>query len=63
MEKERIAMVGDSLNFSLRDLLQKAEPDLSGFTVTPSGEIVNLPQMPTDNNDKQAPSDTARRDT
>jgi hypothetical protein len=63
MEKERIAMVGDSLNFSLRDLLQKAEPDLSGLTITPSGEIVNSPRMSTGDNDKQAPSDTAGRGT
>jgi hypothetical protein len=41
MEKERIAMTGDSLNFNLGRMLKTIEPDLSGIAVTQSGEVIN----------------------
>jgi hypothetical protein len=41
MEKERIAMTGDSLNFNMWRILQTMEPDLSGIAITHSGEIIS----------------------
>jgi hypothetical protein len=49
MEKERVAMTGDSLNLSLWRLLQTTEPDLSGIEITPSGEVIGAFIQPPEN--------------
>jgi hypothetical protein len=56
MEQERIAMTGDGLNKSLSKLLPTLEPDLSGLAVTPSGEIVNVSQIPAPTNVEAKPT-------
>jgi hypothetical protein len=58
MEKERIAMTGDSLNFNLGRILQTMEPDLSGIAITRSGEVISaLVQEPRNGVDASSASE------
>jgi hypothetical protein len=48
MDKKTVRhmFVGDSLNFSLSEVMRTLEPDLSGLTLSPQGEIINRTKQP-----------------